>query len=226
MEQLLSLLAAIGGLGGLALVLRLTYWLGRKFAEIDERFKIIDERFKAIDERFKMIDGRFRAIDERFKIIDERFKAIDERFKAIDERFNSLEKRIGSLEGEINSLGERVRRLGLAFTSYQEFFVDFLVSEGVIKRERREFVRDEARRLFSLATNPLTKEEWKRIKELLDKDDLSLEEALELRELARKVVLEHGDRPEAYKLHIYATIMVALARKKEAERGEGKGLTE
>ncbi len=199
MEQLLSLLAAIGGLGGLAIVLRLTYWLGRRFTEVDLRFKAIDERFEIIDKKFERIEGRLDSLEKRF---------------------DSLEKRLGSLEGRFDSLEEKVRRLGLAFTSYQEFFIDSLVSEGVIRREKRELVRSEARRLISLAVNPLTKEEWKRIKELLDKDDLTLDEALELRDLARKVVWEHGDKPEAYKLHIYASIMVGLARMKEAKSNE------
>ncbi len=60
-----------------------------------------------------------------------------------------------------------------------------------------------------------------RIKELPDKDELSLEEALELRELAGKVIEEHGDKDDTWNLHIYANIAVAWAAKKQAE-GEGE----
>jgi ribosomal protein S24E len=66
----------------------------------------------------------------------------------------------------------------------------------------------------------LTKEEWEKLKEYLDKsekDELTLEEADDFLELARKVVKEHGDRPEAWKLHIYATITRALLVKKHYE---------
>lgn len=67
-------------------------------------------------------------------------------------------------------------------------------------------------------TIPLIKREWMRIKELLGKDELDLEEALELKELARKVIEEHGDKYEAWKLHIYADIAVGRAAKKQGPR--------
>jgi len=38
-----------------------------------------------------------------------------------------------------------------------------------------------------------------------------------VRDLARKVIWEYGDRPEAWKLHVYACIMVGLAMRKKAE---------
>jgi len=95
-----------------------------------------------------------------------------------------------------------------------------LISERVIAREKGDVVKREARRIIDVAlTNPIKKEEWKRIKELLDKDELILEEALELRELARKVAWAYGHRIEAWKLHLYATMAVGFARKKlEEER--------
>ncbi|WP_243670316.1 hypothetical protein [Vulcanisaeta sp. JCM 16161] len=83
-------------------------------------------------------------------------------------------------------------------------------------------LRNEARRVMKLAVsgNPLSKEEWDRIKELLDKDELTLEEALELRELARKVVREYGEYPEAWKLHIYASIMVGEAIRRQSQQSQ------
>ena len=48
--------------------------------------------------------------------------------------------------------------------------------------------------------NPLKKEEWIRIRDLVDKDDLTLEETLKLGDLARKAIKEYGDKPEVYKL--------------------------
>jgi flagellar capping protein FliD len=103
-ELVLNLLAAVGGLGGLATVIGIAYWLGKKFTEIDYRFRLIEERFKTIDERFNRID---------------------ERFEEIDKRFDDLK----------NYIDSRINRLATAFTDYQEFFIEFLTTEGVV-RER------------------------------------------------------------------------------------------
>ncbi|MFP3195572.1 MAG: hypothetical protein RXQ74_01725 [Caldivirga sp.] len=210
-ELLISLIgltiSIIGMLGGGL------FWLGGEFKEIRMRFKEIDERFKQIDESFKEIDKRFEEIDERF----------DELRGYVDKKFNELrgyvDGRFNELKGYIDS---RVNRLSEAFNDYQEFFVEYLSAEGLLKPERATMVKNEARRIMRLATstNPLTKEEWKRLGELLDKDDLTLEEALELRELARKVVKEYGEYPEAWKLHIYASIMVGRALRKMSEGGK------
>jgi len=167
------------------------FWLGGEFREIRMRFKEIDERFRQIDGRFNELKGY------------------------VDGRFNEL-------KGYIDS---RVNRLSEAFSSYQEFFIELLMTEGVIKPERAVIAKNEARRIMRLATstNPLTKEEWKRLGELLDKDpnDLTYEEALELRELARKVIREYMDYAEAWKLLMYASMMVGLTKKKREEQGGG-----
>jgi hypothetical protein len=203
--DVLSLLAAVGGLGGLVAIISAIYWLGRKFGEIDERFRAIDEKFKLVDEKFRMID-------EKFRVIDERFKMIDERFKQVDRRLDELESRIL----------RRIERLASAFTYYHEFFLEVLSREGVIKSDVAEVLAREARRVVKLAMlNPLTKEEWEKIKEYLDKSErgeLTLEEADEFLELARKVVKEYGEYAEAWKLHMYATIVRALLIKKLAEK--------
>jgi hypothetical protein len=78
-----------------------------------------------------------------------------------------------------------------AFTFYREFFVKYLASEV------RRVVR------LALAT-PLSREEWEKLKEYLDKSkrgELALEEADEFLELARKVVKEYGEYLGAWKLH-------------------------
>ena len=189
-ELVLNLLAAVGGLGGLATVIGIAYWLGKKFTEIDYRFRLIEERFKTIDERFNRID---------------------ERFEEIDKRFDDLK----------NYIDSRINRLATAFTDYQEFFIEFLTTEGVVRERYRDVLIKEAKRVMRLATtNPLTKEEWARLKELFEKserNELTLEEADEFLELARKVALEYGEYPEAWKLHIYATITRALLYKKYYE---------
>jgi len=172
----LNLLAAVGGLGGLATVIGIAHWLGKKFFEIDYRFRLIDERFEQIDKRFDDLK---------------------------------------------NYIDSRVERLATAFTNYQEFFIEFLTTEGVVKERYRDVLIKEARRTMRLAVaNPLSKEEWARLKELFEKserNELTLEEADEFLELARKVAWEYGEYPEAWKLHIYATITRALLYKKYYE---------
>jgi hypothetical protein len=111
---------------------------------------------------------------------------VDERFKAVDERFKELK----------NYIDSGINRLATAFTDYQEFFIEFLTTEGVVRERYRDVLVKEAKRVMRLATtNPLTKEEWARLKELFEKserDELTLEEADEFLELARKVALEYG----------------------------------
>ncbi|GAB6943593.1 hypothetical protein [Vulcanisaeta sp. JCM 14467] len=187
------------------------YWLGGKFKEIEMRFQQIDERFRQIDERFRQIDERFREIDGRFEQINQRFNELEKNLKSyVDEKFNQVNARIS--------------RLAEAYSDYQEFFVEYLSAEGLLKAEKASMLRNEARRVMRLAVsgNPLSKEEWERIKELLDKDVLTLEEALELRELARKVVREYGEYPEAWKLHIYASIMVGEAIRRSQQQQQGQ----
>ena len=79
-----------------------------------------------------------------------------------------------------------------------------------------DFVKGELARLARL--NPLTEEELRRIRELVEKEELTLEEADELRELARKFVKEHGNVPGAWKLLIYASIMRGIALRKRGQR--------
>lgn len=195
MVDLLILLSAIGGLGGFATVISLAYWLGRKFEEINGEFKSV----------------RSEAEKRSGELRGEMDKRISELREEMSERFSVMEERL-------ERLSSRIERLGFAFTGYQEFFVEFLVSEGVISRDKGGLVKEEVKKLVSMALiNPLKREEWIRIRDLVDRDDLTLEEALELRDLARKAIKEYGDKPEVYKLHIYSCIMVGLARRKSME---------
>jgi len=150
---------------------------------------------------------KFTEIDSRFKLIDDRFKSVDDRFKLVDDRFDRLERRID--------------RLGAAFLNYQEFFVEFLAHERVIGSESRELLVGEARRTIGLGMlNPLSRDELRKIEEYIDKsekDTITLEEAEEFRDLARKFVMEYGEHVGAWKLHMYATITLALTRKKYLE---------
>ncbi|MGC8934202.1 MAG: hypothetical protein ACP5LN_03510 [Thermoproteota archaeon] len=166
LELFLTMLGSL--LTILVSIVSLAYWLGRKFAQIDERFK------------------------------------------AVDERFNVVERKIGNIaEATRNQL---------------EFFTEFPGFRKVIEQRDVTFVKGELYRLSSIH-NPLTKEESIRLKELLDKEKLSLQEADELREIARKLVREYGDKiGETWKLLMYASVMrgIALSELEEQKQQENK----
>lgn len=217
MVDVLSLLSAIGGIGGFATILYVVYWLGRKFAEIDSRFREIEVRFQQIDEKFKEIDKRFEGVDRRFE--------------GLERRIENIERRIEGLENRVVVLESTVRRIALAFHSYQEFLLDLLTGEGVLKRESAELAKAESQRILKLAlANPFTKEEWERLKRYLEKDidEFTMEEAEDFLELARKAVMDYGIGEgvvEAFKLHIYATIVRSMTyrrilREKEKQKSE------
>ncbi|MEM1637288.1 MAG: hypothetical protein QW247_06195 [Pyrobaculum sp.] len=129
-------------------------------------------------------------------------------------------KKFQRLESEVKTVKEELRdktnSLLLGFQSYQEFFIELLASEGMLRAERVQLAKNELLRIIKIVrANPLTKEEVERLEELLRKDELTLEEALELREIARKVVREYGNYVEAWKLHAYASLMVGLAMSKK-----------
>ena len=189
MVDVLSLLSAIGGLGGLAVIISVAFWLGKKFAQIDEGFKSIDKRFRLIDERFDQIDRRFKQIDERFESIEGKLKEHDTRFDRI-ETF--------------------LYRLTTAIKSINEFTIDILGYEGLLRRGAVDLVKREITRVLSFVSpNPLTKYEKQRLKELLEKDELNLKEAKELYEIANKVLEDYGDRIEAWKLLWYSRFWIA-----------------
>jgi len=140
-----------------------------------------------------------------------KFKEIEKKFEQIDERFRQVDEKIEGVKGYVD-------RVLAGFASYQEFFVEFLTAEGVVRRDRADLLKGELRRILALAkANPLTEEEWRRLAELIEKDELTYEEAIWLREIARRLIKEYGT-PETWKLHIYASIWVALARKKESQQ--------
>jgi len=109
------------------------------------------------------------------------------------------------------SLGLLVAVLGVAVSTLG-LVINLTRSIGDL-RERLTRVGDgierlatsNTRRITSTATNPFTEAERRRLLELVDKDDLTLEEAEELHNLARKFYREYIEKtPDAYKVLFYA----------------------
>jgi hypothetical protein len=139
---------------------------------------------------------------------------------AIATGFLWLGRRLGLLEGRLNQLEVRIDTALRLFRSSQEFLVDLMAYEGLMRREAYVLARSEIQRLFTVAVvNPLTEEEKRRALELLNKDELTLEEAQELYRIADKVVEEYPDRVEAWKLLWYSRFWIGynLRKMKEAE---------
>ena len=218
----------------------LGYWLDRRFGKIDERFKSIEERFKQVDKRFEEVERRLNElkgyVDDKFSglkgYVDEKFgelrSYVDRRLEElkgyVDDKFSGLKGYVDEKFGGLREyIDYRIERLGRAFSSYQEFFVEYLSAKGVVSSDEATMLKNEATRLSLLAlTNPFTKEEWEKLKRYLDKDpkDFTLKEAEEFRELGRKAIAEYWDRPEAYKLHLYTCVVYGLTLRKLKEERE------
>jgi polyhydroxyalkanoate synthesis regulator phasin len=96
-------------------------------------------------------------------------------------------------------------RLANAINGVGEAIIDYLGSRGVLKPEEATYLKSDIKRITSIATNPFTEAERRRLLELVDKDDLTLEEAEELHNLARKFYREYIEKtPDAWKVLYYA----------------------
>jgi hypothetical protein len=124
-------------------------------------------------------------------------------------RLTGVEKDIEALRGGFN-------RLANVITSANEIMVEYLGLRGVLNQGDVGFLKTVIKGLASTATaNPLTEGERKRLLELVDKDDLTIEEAEELYRLARKLYEEYIDKtPDAFKALLYAAAMRGITYRK------------
>jgi len=178
-------------------------------------------RFKEVDTRFRDIDRRFEEVNKMFEGIDRRFEESEGRFTVIDKRFEALERRLDGIESEIRSLRITASRVVEAVKSSQEFMIDSLPYEGVLRKEASDILKHEISRVFKVIThaNPLTKEEVERLKQLIEKEELTLKEAEELYEIANKLVYEYGTS-ETWKLLFYARFWIGYNLRKMKEEGK------
>ena len=235
MVDILSLLAAIGGIGGLATIIGVAFWLGRKFSEIDMQFRMIDERFKMIDERFKQIDKRFEEIDKRFEQIDERFEQVNRRFERIERRLNKIEEKLKEHDSRFDKIEKefeyRLKRgIGAVINltaEVNEMMLEFLSTKHLVTREELDFLRRRAFGITEVITsllNPLTKKEWLFIRKVFSKDidEMTIEELQQTYKLGKKLLLEDWDH-RGYIIAIASKcIMLYLMRKQEIKAKEKK----
>ena len=128
-----------------------------------------------------------------------------------------LRTNIEELRSEMRS---GFNRLANVITSANEITIEYLGLRGVLNQGDMGFLRTVIKGLAStVTTNPLTPEERKRLLELVDKDDLTIEEAEELYRLARKLYEEYIDKtPDAFKALLYAAAMRGITYRKYGKK--------
>ncbi|MFP3196452.1 MAG: hypothetical protein RXQ74_06245 [Caldivirga sp.] len=126
-----------------------------------------------------------------------------------------LGSELKGIKRDIERLGESLGRLANVINSVGESIVEYLGLRGVLNQGDVNYLKSEIRRLASTATNPFTETERRRLLELVDKDDLTIEEAEELHRLARKFYEEYIDKtPDAFKVLLYAAAMRGITYRK------------
>jgi hypothetical protein len=126
-----------------------------------------------------------------------------------------LGSELKGIKRDIERLGESLGRLTNVINSVGESIVEYLGLRGVLNQGDVNYLKSEIRRLASTATNPFTEAERRRLLELVDKDDLTIEEAEELHRLARKFYEEYIDKtPDAFKVLLYAAVMRGITYRK------------
>lgn len=146
----------------------------------------------------------------------------------VDTKFSELKGYVDSKLGEFRSYVDgKFNKLVNIITGQNEFITEFLGFRGILDSKDVSFVKAALRSMVTAATNPLTDAEKRRLLELIDKDELTLEEADELLQLARKFVMEYGDRggPDVWKMLWYAAAMhgITLRKLEEKKSKESQG---
>jgi hypothetical protein len=141
-----------------------------------------------------------------------------------------LGSRLTGVERDIEALRSEMRsgfsRLTNVITSANEITIEYLGLRGILNQGDVGFLRTVIKGLASTitATNPLTEAERKRLLELVDKDDLTIEEAEELYRLARKLYEEYIDKtPDAFKALLYAAAMRGITYRKYGRKPPNLG---
>jgi archaellum component FlaC len=151
--------------------------------------------------RLTKMDSRLTGMESRLTGVESKLTVMDSRLTGVEKGIERLDERLGRLTNAINGVGESI--------------VEYLGLRGVLNQGDVNYLKSEIRRLASTATNPFTEAERRRLLELVDKDDLTIEEAEELHRLARKFYEEYIDKtPDAIKVLLYAAAMRGITYRK------------
>ena len=200
-----------------------------RLTRLEGAMAAVEGRLAQLEDALTAVEGRLTRLEEGLASVRTTLASTEEGLEHVKGRVGRVEEGLSSLKGELaelkagvtarfDKLEERVERVGRAVRSANELFVDLLGYEGVLRAEAVTFAKSELARILELAENPLTKEEKERLKQLLEKDDLTLEEAQELYRIADKLVEEHGDKIEAWKLLWYSRAWIGINWRRMAEQ--------
>ena len=114
----------------------------------------------------------------------------------------NVQRDVGELRRAVNGLGDFLANL-----------VEKLSGKGVL--EDANLLKTALRNMTNTVTNPLTSEERRRLVELIDKDELTPEEADELARLARRFYREYAGKVEnAWLMLYYAAVKRGVTYRK------------
>jgi hypothetical protein len=127
----------------------------------------------------------------------------------IREDIGELKERLGRVEDRLNLLV----RAFMGWNGVMTSLVGQLEKKGVL--EDANLLKTALRNMMNTVTNPLTPEERRRLVELIDKDELTPEEADELARLARRFYREYAGKVEnAWLMLYYAAVKRGVTYRK------------
>ena len=131
----------------------LAYWLGRKFAAIEERFREIDRRFEEVDKRFEEIGKRFEKLEQDLR----------EEVRRALSTVASTATAMNSLVVDFLALKGLVTRDERDFLKRQLESMASTIAPNPITKEEVEFIR----KVFSKPEEEITIEELDKALEIL-----------------------------------------------------------
>lgn len=185
-----ELLISIIGLGVAvtAQIVAFAYWLGRKFARIEDKLREFDRRFEDVENRLDKLEKSFYEFRNY----------VDKKFAEIDGRLEDLDRRLAETRRAFSSVLT-------ASISMSTLIVDFLALKGLVTEDEKRFLRSQIELLASeVSINPLSKEEAEFLKKVFSKpeDQITIEELDKVLEIAKRWFFETGEE-KAYKLWLY-----------------------
>ena len=143
----------------------------------------------------------------RLSGIERDIEALKRDVEALKASVSELRERLGKVEDKLSLLIKTLKWQGETMTH----LIEHLKKKGII--EDVDAWKTVFNGITSIIGNPFTSEEKKRLLELINKDNLTPEEADEFERLAWRFWSEHMDKREAWYLLLYAA----------AKRGETYG---
>ena len=114
----------------------------------------------------------------------------------------SLMYRLGKIEERLGRIEDDLRKLTIVIYNVGIQIIEYLGLRKILTSQDVDYLKATPK---GLTTNPFTEAERKRLTELIDKDDLTPEEADELERLAIKFFDEYiSKNPDAWKVLFYA----------------------